>query len=185
MLTEDEAFDNSYDVLFVVRVVFLEFFKDAGFDETLFVQTLFVSENFQRDKLLVFMIETFEDLSKAALADAFLHLKPVADMVVHIANVLALVVVKSAVLRTVRSRQWLRLALKQWNVPDLVVFKDLCLLVVEQGLAQMNHRISRIHRERGLVLPLFAVNRPIASYLRELTEVAGRIRRQMLTCVNA
>ena len=42
MLSEDESFDYSDDVFLVVRVPSLEFLEDAGFDEALLVQSLFV-----------------------------------------------------------------------------------------------------------------------------------------------
>ena len=48
------AFDN---ILLVFRVVLVQRFNKLGFDKALFIETLLILEDLQRNELFLFMIE--------------------------------------------------------------------------------------------------------------------------------
>lgn len=77
------------------------------------------------------MVIAFEDLTKRSLSNTLVDFKSICNMVVHFANILSFIVVKSAVFGAIRRRQYLVFALHQVYEVDLVVLEDLGLLVVE------------------------------------------------------
>lgn len=95
------------------------------------------------------MIVALEYLSETALSDSFLNFESVCNMVVDVADVLALVVVEAAVLGAIRGGEWLAtiLTLKNVQVVDGVVLQDLRLLVVEQVFREVHDNFARLHWE--------------------------------------
>ena len=96
----------------------------------------------------------------------------------HIANVLALVIVEASVLRAVWCGKGLALSLQDWQVPNLVIFKDLRLLVVNQMLAQVQYCVTRLHWELDfeLALVVVAFKRRAARNRRVRLQATGRVR---------
>ena len=123
MLAEDKLFLYANDVLFVLWIVVSELLQNLGLDQTLLVQPLLVSENLQRNVLLVLVIKTFEYLAEAALSEPIYDLETVADVLALLGDVLVLVVVEAVVVDTVgRGRRPLgRLALVDVEPVDGVV----------------------------------------------------------------
>lgn len=123
VLAEDELLLYANDVLFVLWVVVAELLQNLGFNETLLVESLLVSENLERNVLLVLVIKTFEYLAEAALSKPVYDLETVADVLALLGDVLVLVVVEAVVVDTVgRGRRPLgRLALVDVEPVDGVV----------------------------------------------------------------
>lgn len=57
MLPELEMIDDLDNVLLLVWIIITQSFKDGGFDQPLFVESLSISNDFQGDELLLFVIE--------------------------------------------------------------------------------------------------------------------------------
>lgn len=132
VLAEHQRFNDAHNVLLIIRVVDFEFLQDSSLDEALLVEALFVAQDLQGDDLLFLVIPALEDLAEAALTDALLHLEAVGDVVVRVADVLALVVVKAAVLRPIRSGGGFVciLAFQDIKVVDGIILEDLSFFVV-------------------------------------------------------
>ena len=45
MLTENEGLDNTHNILFILRIIVLEFLEHASFDQALLIQTFLVAED--------------------------------------------------------------------------------------------------------------------------------------------
>lgn len=105
MLTENEGLDNTHNILFILRIIVLEFLEHASFDQALLIQTFLVAEDLEGDYLLLLVVEALKDLAERALADALLHLKAVSDVVMHLADVLSFVVIEASVFRPIRCGQ--------------------------------------------------------------------------------
>ena len=107
-------------------------------------------------------------------------------MVMHLTNVLALLIVKPAVLGPIRRGQWLGIvfALQDIEVVDLVVLEDLRLFIVEQVLAQVHHYFAGLHGELDLERPLLIIaEQCLACDGRVRVDSARRVRRETLTSV--
>ena len=80
-------------------------------------------------------------------------------MIVHLAYVLALLVIEASVLGAVGRGERLSVvfALKDVQVVDLVVLQYLRLLVIKQVLAQVHHHFAGLHWELDLEWPLLIV----------------------------
>lgn len=46
MLPENQSLDNPDYVLLVIRIIFLQFFKNSCLNQSLFIQTFLIPENF-------------------------------------------------------------------------------------------------------------------------------------------
>ena len=57
MLAENEMVHSLDNILLVFRVVFVQRFNKLGLDESLFVETLLILEDLQRNELFLFMVE--------------------------------------------------------------------------------------------------------------------------------
>ena len=159
MFSEDECLNDAHNVLFVFRIIGLQLLEHASLDEALLVETLLVAKNFERDYFLFLVIEALEYLTKRTFSDAFLHFVTIGDMVVNLADILALVVIEASILGAVWRRESFRviLTLEDVQVVDLVVFKDLSLFIVKQVLAEVHDDVSRLHRELYLERPLLII----------------------------
>jgi len=75
-----------------------------------------------------------------------------------IADVLSFVVIEATVVRSIRRRHRLPFAVQEIQVVDLIVIKDLCLLVVEQVLGEVHDCVSWLHRELNLELSFVLIS---------------------------
>ena len=66
VLAKNESLDNSDYIFLIFRIVGFQLFQDTGFNQPLFVQPLFISEDLQGDNFLLFVIEAFEYLAEGA-----------------------------------------------------------------------------------------------------------------------
>ena len=57
MLAEHEMVHALDNILLVFRVVFVQRFNKLGLDESLFIETLLILEDLQRNELFLFMVE--------------------------------------------------------------------------------------------------------------------------------
>jgi len=98
VLSKDETFQDSYDILFVLGVSFLKGFQDPGLDQALLIEALFVSEDFEGAVFFLLVVEAFKDLAEGSFADSFDHFKAICNVVMFIADVLCLIIVKSVII---------------------------------------------------------------------------------------
>ena len=159
MLAEHERLQDAHDVLLVLGVVVFQLLQDAGLDQALLVEALLVAKDLECYHFLLLVVEALEDLTKGTLTDAFLHLESVGNVIVHLADVLALLVIEASVLGAVGRGERLSVvfALEDVQVVDLVVLQNLRLLVVKQVLAQVHHHFAGLHWELDLEWPLLIV----------------------------
>ncbi len=64
MLSENKLVKFLNNVLFIFGVLLVERLDELCFDEPLFVESLFVFEDFERDKLLILMVERSNNYSE-------------------------------------------------------------------------------------------------------------------------
>ena len=64
MLAKNQRFDDSNNVFLIFRIIGLQLLQDAGFNEPLFIQPLFISEDLQGDNLLLLVIKALKHLSE-------------------------------------------------------------------------------------------------------------------------
>ena len=159
MLAEHERLQDAHDILLVLGVVVFQLLQDAGLDQALLVEALLVAKDLECYHFLLLVVKALEDLTKGTFADAFLHLESVSNVIVHLADVLALLVIEASVLGAVGRGERLGVvfALEDVQVVDLVVLEDLGLLVVEQVLAQIHHYFAGLHWELDFEGPLLIV----------------------------
>ena len=67
-------------------------------------EAFLVSEDFQGDVLLVFVVKTFEYLAEASLSEPVDNLKSIANVLAFLGNVLVLVVIESVVVHAIWCR---------------------------------------------------------------------------------
>lgn len=104
MLAEYEFFFDANDILLVFWVVVAELFQDFGLNKTLFVESFLISQDFEGHEFLIFMVEAFKHLTKTSFSESICNLKPIANMLAYIGNVLILVIVKAVVVHAIWSR---------------------------------------------------------------------------------
>ena len=78
MLAEHEmvhAFDN---ILLVFRVVLVQRFNKLGFDKALFIETLLILEDLERNELLLFMVENAQHNTERSLSELLDHFVTIA-----------------------------------------------------------------------------------------------------------
>ena len=123
MLSKDERFNDSNNVLLVFWVTLFQLLKDASLNQSLLVQAFLISQYLQGTHLLLLVVEAFENLTERALSNPLLNFIPVRNMVVYVTDILALVIVEAAILRAIRSGKSLAtvLALKDVEVVHLVI----------------------------------------------------------------
>ena len=123
MLSKDERFNDSNNVLLVFWVTLFQLLKDASLNQSLLVQAFLISQYLQSTHLLLLVVEAFENLTERALSNPLLNFIPVRNMVVYVTDILALVIVEAAILRAIRSGKSLAtvLALKDVEVVHLVI----------------------------------------------------------------
>ena len=156
MLAENQRFDDPHDVLFVFWIRITQLRKNAGLNETLFVQAFFVAKDLEGHDLLILMVEAFEHLAERALPYALLDLVAIGNVIASLANVLAFVVIKAAVFRPIWCRQRLTVVttLQYVQIVDLIIFEYLSLLIIQQILAQVHDDVARLHWELYLKLSI-------------------------------
>ena len=159
MLPKNQRFDDSNNVFLIFRIIGLQLLQDAGFNEPLFIQPLFISEDLQGDNLLLLVIKALEHLSEGALANTLLYFISISNVVVDVTDIFTFIVIKAAVLGPVGSCEWLAtvFTLKNVKIVDLVVLQYLSLLVVKQVFAEVHDDVSRLHWELNLKRPLLIV----------------------------
>lgn len=113
MLSEYQSLNDSHNVLLVIGVTVSQSFEDTGFDEALLIQTFLIPEDFQCNEFFFLVVPRFEYLTERTLADALVDFEPIRDLIVDLADILALVVVKSPVFRAVGSLHFSILSLLQ------------------------------------------------------------------------
>jgi len=106
VLAEYEFFFDANDILLVFWVVVAELFQDFGLNKTLFVESFLISQDFEGHEFLIFMVEAFKHLTKTSFSESICNLKPIANMLAYIGNVLILVIVKAVVVHAIWSRWW-------------------------------------------------------------------------------
>ena len=123
MLSKDERFNDSNNVLLVFWVTLFQLLKDASLNQSLLVQAFLISQYLQGTHLLLLVVEAFENLTERALSNPLLNFIPVRNMVVYVTDILAFVIVEAAILRAIRSGKSLAtvLALKDVEVVHLVI----------------------------------------------------------------
>jgi len=123
VLSKDERFNDSNNVLLVFWVTLFQLLKDASLNQSLLVQAFLISQYLQSTHLLLLVVEAFENLTERALSNPLLNFIPVRNMVVYVTDILALVIVEAAILRTIRSGKSLAtvLALKDVKIVHLVI----------------------------------------------------------------
>ena len=124
MLAEHKRLQDAHNVLFILRVILLEFLEDASLDKALLVQALLVTEDLQSNDLLLLVVEAFEDLAEGALANSLLDFEAISDVVVHVANVFTFVIVEASIFGAVGRRQWFTtiFSLQYIQVMYLIIF---------------------------------------------------------------
>ena len=154
MLAEHELFLDPDDVLFVLGIVITQLIQNLGFNKTLLVQTLFISENFERACLLELVVEYLEHLAKAAFTEAISDLESVRYVLTLFSNVLVLVVVETVVVNAIWRSRWTLcpLPLLQREPVDCVVLDDLALLILHEVLGEVDDGVARVHRELQLFI---------------------------------
>lgn len=152
MLSEHKVIDDPNNVFLVIRVVSLEVLQNLALYETLLVQSLLVPKDFACHELLFHVVEAAKDLAKTSLSDPFDNLIAEVQVVMNVANVLALVVVKPIVFDSIGVLEGGALPLKHVDVVDEVFLQNLLLFALEQVLAQMHEHLSGLHGKLNLEL---------------------------------
>lgn len=83
MISKIEVVQHVNDVVRSVGVLFAEFIENSNFDKRLMVEALLVANNFDCDILIGFVVESSDNLSKAAFANHFENLVAITDVVVN------------------------------------------------------------------------------------------------------
>jgi len=181
MFPEDQTLLNPYDILLIVWISVTERLQDTSFDQALFIEAFLVTKNFECGKLFPLVIIGFEHLPEGSLADPLVDFKSVGNMIVHITDVFTLVVVKSSVFRTIGCLKLTTLlALHQVYEIDCIVLQYLCLFIIQQTLAEMQERSSRLHRKLYLKLLLAVIHILTPSDSRVRGHLAWRVWRDAL-----
>lgn len=164
MLAEHELLLDPNYILFVLRIIVSQLLQDFGFNKTLLVQTLLISEHFQRHCLLELVVEYLEHLAEAAFTEAIGDLEAVRNVLTFLSNVLVLVIVETVVVNAVWRGRWTlgSLPLLQREPVDGVVLDNLALLVLHEVLGKVYDGLSWVHWELELLL---IIQRAITSLL--------------------
>jgi len=138
MLPENETFLNPHNVFLVIWVAVTERLQDSRLNKPLLIEAFLVTKNFESGELFPLVIVALENLPERSFTDLLVDFKSISNMIVHLTNVFALVIVKTAVFGTIGRRQDLILPLHQVYEVDLIVLQNLCLFIIEQTLAQVH-----------------------------------------------
>ena len=87
MFAEVELVAKLHDILLVLRVLYIQSFDKFGFNQTLFVQTSFVFQNFQSHELLLLVIKNSEHDTKGPFPEFFDDFVSKGDMFVVAHNI--------------------------------------------------------------------------------------------------
>ena len=114
------------------------------------------------------MVKALEYLSETTLAKLISDLKPIANMLAFFCDVLILVIIKSVVLDSVRSRWRPFLVFPFLNIEpvDDFVVEDLALLVVHEVLREVDNHCSWVYWE--LKVPLMIIQGAVCSLLSDV-----------------
>ena len=91
MLAEHEVVHALDNVLFVFRVVLVQCFNELGLDKALFIETLLILEDLQRNELFLFMVENAQNNSERSFSQFLDHFVAIAQMLIVTDNILLLV----------------------------------------------------------------------------------------------
>lgn len=68
MFPEYAVVFDPYDIVYIIRVMFLEVIEDIKFDSSLMMKSLLIADNFDSYFLICFVIFAFQSLSEATFA---------------------------------------------------------------------------------------------------------------------
>ena len=94
MVSEDEIVSQLYHPFDVVRITFLKEQQQLGFDSSLIVVFLLVFDKFDGDELLMFVVETFDNLSECTLANHLDKLEPISNMIIFLHPIVSFFVIE-------------------------------------------------------------------------------------------
>ena len=87
MLAEYEVVQALDNVLLVFRIVLVQSFNELGLDKALFIETLLILEDLQRNELFLFMVENAQHNSERSLSQFLDHFIAIGYMLIVTANV--------------------------------------------------------------------------------------------------
>lgn len=154
MLAEQKTVDYTNYTLFIVGVLKVQILEDASLYETLLMESLLVSQNFEGDSIASLMVGALEDRAERALTHRFLDFISVSNLVLDLNDILSVLSVKAMVqyhvFRTLNLLLlYFFLFCLQVSVIDNWVIRDFSLLIVGQILGETLKKFLRIHREMG------------------------------------
>lgn len=133
MVPKNEVITELYNSLHVIWVAFFQQKEQFGFDCCLVVIFLLVLDQFDGDKLFVFVVQALDDLPEGSLANNFNQLESECDVVTFLDSVIAFFVIKSVVNESLHIT-CLNLEFILAQVIQLVILFNFCSLEVRQVL---------------------------------------------------
>ena len=88
VFAEIELIHSTDDVLFVLRILFVQVLDKFSLDETLFVESFLVFQDFQSAIFSVFVIIAFEYYAKTAFSNLLDYFVPIGQMFIDLAKIL-------------------------------------------------------------------------------------------------
>lgn len=146
MIPEDETVQHVHDVVRIVLVLFFQVLQDTDFLLSLSVEPLLISDHFQGDVLVGFVIVGFDDLAERAFSDLFQDFVPIADVVMSHVEIRAFIIVEAAIIGP--SDDSVSLLSIGADEVDLGIIEDFVMLVRRQFMHELLHRHFRRHGRR-------------------------------------
>lgn len=97
MLTEDCIVLNPNDVMRIFWIMLFEVGKNVELNTCLVMKALLVPNDLYSDQLACLVIVAFDSLAKTTLAQRFLYLIPIAEMILHYNLIVTSVIIKTLV----------------------------------------------------------------------------------------
>lgn len=149
MLAEYEFFFDANDIFLVFWVVVAKLFQDFGLNKTLFIESFLISQDFERHEFLIFMVKAFKHLTKTSFPKSICNLKPIANMLAYIGDVLILVIVEAVVVHAIWSRWWPLLLFSFIYIEPIyrIIVQYFSFFTFHQIFGEIYNRCAGIHWE--------------------------------------
>lgn len=97
MLSKHAVIVNPNDIVLVILIVEIKVFENLKFHACLILELLLVSDDFDCDHFLSFMVHALDGLSETSLAQKFEYFVPISKMILKNNLIIALVIVVSMI----------------------------------------------------------------------------------------